>query len=39
VDGHDGQNVSVVVSMESIIILGSEDDLLGGEVREGGRGD
>ncbi len=39
VDGHDGENVSVIVSMESVIILGSEDDLLGGEVREGSRGD
>jgi hypothetical protein len=39
VDSHDRENVSVVVSMESVIILGGEDDLLGGEVREGGRGD
>jgi hypothetical protein len=37
VDGHGRENVSVIVSMVSIIIGGSEDDLLGGEVHEGGR--
>jgi hypothetical protein len=39
VDSRGEEYVSIVVSMESVVIGGSEYDLLGGMVREGGRGD